>query len=67
MPRIRVETIKSVHTKRYDIALVQTPSGLYYIKCEKKGDEETVVSESMTDLGIALHVFDVKIEELEGN
>lgn len=59
-------TIKSIITKRYEITLLQSNAGLYYVEVIKK-DQQPDVSESMDDLNTALFVFDIKIEELEGN
>ncbi len=62
-----METIKSVETKRYEISLMQADSGLYYIRYSKQGHPKPITSESIKDLNTALCVFDVKIEEFEGN
>lgn len=64
MSNSKIETIKAIYTKRFEISLLQGPSGLYYIKQVR--DKKEYVSDSIRDLKIALYVFDAKVEELEG-
>lgn len=65
---IKVQIMKRIETKRYSLTLGQASSGLYYIKYSNNRDEnKDTVSESIQDLNIALMVFEVKHEELEGN
>jgi hypothetical protein len=62
-----METIKSITTKRFEIKLVQSKSGLYYVAYNAKGLEKPVTSESIKDLQIAMLCFEIKLQELEGN
>jgi len=61
------QKIKAVTTPRFEIILIQLPSGQYCIGYEKPTDEKPTLSEPITDLGMAMHMFDVKLRELEGN
>lgn len=63
-----MKIVKSVATKRYEIALVEADSGLYYIRTEIKGaDRKSEITDGMEDLRIAFHAYDVKLNELEGH
>ncbi len=62
-----METIKSVETTRYDIKLVQTRSGMYYVAYHKPDMEEPQSTEGMRDLNTALHVFETILQELQGH
>ena len=62
-----METIKSILTERFEIKLVQSKSGLYYVAYNTKGLEKPISSESIKDLNIAMLCFDVKLQELEGH
>lgn len=65
---IKVQVLKRVETKRYSLTLGQATSGLYYIQySNNKEKDKDFITDSMRDLNIALIVFDVKYEELEGN
>ena len=65
---IKVQVLKRVETKRYSLTLGQASSGLYYIQySSNKDNKEDFITDSMRDLNIALMVFEVKYEELEGN
>jgi hypothetical protein len=54
------KTIKIIETRSYSIELVQTLDDMYYIIYN---DE---VSEKLPDLNMALFLFDMKQQELEG-
>lgn len=60
------DKIKEVIAPRFEIRLLQLPSGQYCIGYQKTDDEEPSFSEPLIDLGLALHLFDVKLQELEG-
>lgn len=65
---VKVQVLKRIETKRYSLTLGQAPSGLYYIKYSNNKDTaKSTISDPMRDLNIALIVFDVRYEELEGN
>lgn len=69
MVAIKVNKIKSIETRRYILALLQSNSGLYYVKYQLllEEDQPSVTSEGVQDLNNALMIFDVKRQELEGN
>lgn len=64
-----MEVIKAVATQRYTVELSQAKSGAYYIKVDTySGDDmESVMSDAITDYKLATHVFDAKLNELEGH
>lgn len=62
-----METIKSLQTKRFELKLLQSKSGMYYIAYNAEGLEKPIVSESMKDLNMALYCFEIKLQELEGH
>ena len=57
--------LKAIVTKRYEVELVETEEHKYMIK---RVTADTVnFSESFTDYHSASYVFDLTVEELEGN
>lgn len=66
---MKTEKIKSIYTKRYSIVMHQSShSGLYYLEYGKSNDDEetSTMSEGIKDLNTALHAFDAKRVEFEG-
>ena len=61
------QKIKSVTTPRFEIILIQLSSGQYCVGYERPSDEKPTLSEPITDLGMAMHMFEIKLRELEGN
>lgn len=61
------KTIKMIQTPEYFIELTETPSSRYLINFENKETGNVVQSESMRDFGIALRLFDLKLQELQGH
>lgn len=59
--------IKAIHTSKYSVELFLTPSDQYIIQRSKTAYGLNVLSEPMRDFGVASMVFDVTVEELEGN
>jgi len=60
-------TIKSIKTKTYEIEMLESKAGFYYIKTTKQGAKEADMSSPLDDYLNATIVFDIKIEQLEGN
>jgi hypothetical protein len=60
----KMKTIKKIETNRYDLALLEADDGYtvcYTTKVEK------VKSENIIDYSTASYLFDLKLQELEGN
>jgi hypothetical protein len=56
--------VKSINSRRYEIELFERPDGYYevcYVSEHMSGK-----SDPIKDLGNAMHLFDVKLQELEG-
>lgn len=60
-----IKTIKAIHTKRYEVELVQLDNA-YYIAHNTSVLNEPKFSENITDYNTASFLFDLKVEELEG-
>lgn len=60
------QLIKSINTNRYNIELFQTNNDKYIIKYENNKFHGVNYSELINDYKIASYLFDLKIEELEG-
>ena len=60
--------IKAIYTKNYDLKLMESPVGQYYIMYAKKltSMNNWLFSENINDLKMACYLFDLKIEEFEG-
>jgi hypothetical protein len=61
------KVIKALNTSKYSIELVETPSHMYVVQYEAKRYGERQYSEPVNDYNTASFLFDLKIEELEGN
>lgn len=59
------KTLKLVGTKNFTVELVELDSGMYCVRHEV--DEKMHFSEKITDYNIASYMFDLKLQELEGN
>lgn len=57
-------TIKMLGNTRFILELVESLSGSYYIIVEK--DEVKTFSNPIKDLGAALYLFDIKLNDLIG-
>lgn len=57
-------TLKAVLTNRFEVTLSEQDS-LYYIHRETQLD--STISEGFTDYNYASYVFNLTVEELEGN
>jgi hypothetical protein len=64
---IQDKLIKALHTSRYSIELFETASNLYIIRYENPKNGVYRDSEAMKDFKMASWMFDVKVEELDGN
>ncbi len=65
-----MKTIKSISTYRFAVRLSEMESGEYRIEHTNKLDstvEGPSTSEPIRDLNNAMHMFDMKVAELEGN
>ncbi len=66
-----MKTVKSISTYRFAVRLVETESGEYRIEYMNKFDALSVdgptISEPIRDLNNAIHLYDLKVAELEGN
>jgi hypothetical protein len=58
--------IKAVTTKRYAVELYETTGNSYIIKYENTYNEAQY-SEILNDYNMAAYMFELKIDELEGN
>lgn len=63
----KAKLIKSVSTKRYILELIENYDGLYYIFYDKKQVKLARISEGIKDFNTATHLFDLKLQEFEGN
>lgn len=61
------EKIKAFNNKRFSVELLQASNNVYTIKYENKRLGEPQYSENIYDFNTASFLFDLKIEELEGN
>jgi hypothetical protein len=57
-------TIKAVITPRFEVSLVRTPSDLYIVA--SKQNDEVKFSSSIADYKTADLMFDLTLEEVEG-
>ena len=57
-------TIKSIYTKNYSLELLETFNG-YVILWSKS--QENRLSERILDYNAASHLFDLKLQELQGH
>ena len=57
-------TIKSIYTKNYSLELLETFNG-YVILWSKS--QENRLSERIRDYNVASHLFDLKLQELQGH
>ncbi len=56
--------IKGFSTQKFEVELLQDIDGRYYIRYMTHNNEK--FSEFITDFGTASYLFDLKIQELEG-
>lgn len=56
-----------IQTPEYVIELTENDDSWYFIRYENKDLDKIITSESMRDLGIALRLFDLKLQELQGH
>lgn len=61
------KTIKSIDTFRYKVDLIETINDTYIIKHESKVYGLPSKSEEIHNFKTASFLFDVKVDELEGN
>lgn len=61
------KVVKRIITKRYTVVLFETESGSYRVAKQPSPLESFEMSESIDDLQTALHLFDLSIQDLEGN
>lgn len=61
------KTIKAISTKRYEVELKETAAGNYVILHYDTLTDTKHFSELVNDYKAASFLFDVKVEELEGN
>lgn len=59
------KVLKMINTKRFVVSLWETDAGRYYIEYEV--NERVTMSEPMQDFANATYLFDLKLQELEGN
>ncbi len=59
--------IKAISTSKYTVELIETPSSQYIVQFEAKRYGERQYSEPVTDYKTASFLFDLKVDELEGN
>lgn len=60
-----VRCVKMIGNKNFVLELIESNSGRYYIVYER--EEGKKFSEPFTDLKLALDLFDIKLQELEGH
>ncbi len=60
------KSIKAFSNNRFNVELIQASDDVYTIKYENFKFGEPVYSENITDFNTASFLFDLKIEELEG-
>lgn len=58
--------IKAIITNRYSVELFETPCNLYGIKYTNFSTERNEYSELTLDYKMASYLFDLKVDELEG-
>lgn len=58
-------TIKAVHTPRYNVTLLETRGGIYVV--QTKSEAGVKLSSTIRDCKMACALFDLTLEELEGN
>ena len=58
-------TIKSVGNNHFTLELVELDSGMYCVRFE--ANEKMHFSEKILDYNTASYMFDLKLQELEGN
>lgn len=61
------KVIKAIFTKYYGIELLADQDDLYFIKYEGSGLDGEQKSEPIRDLNLALRLFDLKLQEIQGN
>lgn len=59
------QLIKTFATRNFELALVESKSGMYYVVYEISG--EVVQSEAINDYKTASFLFDSKLSELQGH
>jgi hypothetical protein len=62
---MNAKVIKMIGTKNFVLSLYESASGRYYIEYEV--GEKVTMSEPMADFKNATFLFDLKLQELEGN
>lgn len=61
-----IKCIKMVGNKHFVLELAESTKGKYYIMEEDaRGNKD--YSEEMTDLSLALFLFDIRLQNLQGN
>lgn len=60
-------TIKAIFTKYYGVELIADSDDLYFVKYEGMGMDGEKRSEPIRDLNLALQIFDMKLQEMQGN
>lgn len=60
-----LKVIKKISMSKFDLQIVELPSGQYQIISETQTEKQT--SEKLSDYGIASFLFDMKLRELEGH
>ncbi len=64
---LHAKVIKCIGTKRFEVELFQLESGFYCIKHDNKKEGKVAFSETINDFKTASFMFDLKVQELEGN
>lgn len=59
--------VKGYICDKYEVELMQDEEGRYFVRYALPALEEEHFSEFITDYGTASYMFDLKIQELEGN
>ena len=59
--------VKGLTTSKFEVELLQDPDGRYYVRYRHLYDREDQFSEYVTDFSTASYMFDLKIQEMEGN
>jgi hypothetical protein len=64
-----IKTIKQISTSKYEIAIIELPDGRYCVFYGRPEDplDKYTASEEFRDYNIASYMFDIKLQELEGN
>ena len=62
-----MKTVKMIGTRLFEVVLIQQDSGIYIIQYHRKSDSGFDYSEDIQDFKTASFLFDLKVQEMEGN